>query len=222
MINKLFSSKLFKNIRLTKKTIDYLKDYIISCEIRGEKQFLYNELLENKIILILDGSFSLNLILSSGSKTPLKIYTKKDVIIKNELSSINYNSIFICTKKVKYISIREDAIRELLPNDPSLLYNYLNIKEELICHLLNKIELSQEKNNLVKICKYILFETSNLCNNTISLLYTMETLSDVLGMSNSTLYRKLNYLKRHGIISLNNKTIKVLDMDELQALMTAI
>ncbi|APC38955.1 hypothetical protein A7L45_02180 [Clostridium estertheticum subsp. estertheticum] len=222
MINMLFSSKLFENIRLTKKTMNYLEDYIISCEIKDEKQFLYNELLDNRIILILDGSFSLNLTLSSGSKTPLKIYTKKDVIIKNELSSINYNSIFICTKKVKYISIREDAIRELLPNDPSLLCNYLNIKEELICHLLNKIELSLEKNNLVKICKYILFETSNLCNNTISLLYTMETLSDVLGMSNSTLYRKVNYLKRHGIISLNNKTIKVLDMDKLQALMTAI
>ena len=222
MIDEFFSSKLFKNIKLTSETMDYLKNNVVPCEIKGENQFLYNELLENKIILLLDGSLSLSLTLSNGSKTPLKIYTKKDVLIKNELSPINYNNTYVCAKEVKYLSIREDVIIELLPDNPSLLCNYLNIKEELIRNLLNKVELSLEKNNLVKTCKYIFFETSNISNKTISLLYTMETLADVLGMSNSTLYRKFNFLKIHKVISLKNKTIKILDIDKLQTLMSNI
>jgi len=222
VIHEILSSKLFQNAKLTNKNVDYLKDYIKPYEIKGKKQFIYNELLENKVIFILDGSLSLNLTLSTGSSTPLKIYTKNDVIIKNKISSINCSNISLCADNVKYLSIMEDAIKNLLSNNSPLLYNYLNIKEEIVQDLLIKIELALEKNNFIKVCKYIFFETSNLNKNTIPLRYTMEALADVLGMSNSTLYRKLNYLKRHGVIGLKDKTIKVLDMDKLQGLMIAI
>lgn len=129
--------------------------------------------------------------------------------IANLFTNERYVSAIGAKKRCRAFFFTEEAIRELLENDPTFLYNYLGFLSGRICYLNRKIRYLTAGSAERRLALYL----TSFKTDTIELEASLSSLSELLDIGRASLYRAFDTLVADGYIQKDGRTIRLLAPD---------
>lgn len=169
--------------------------------------------------IVLKGSMEIQNNLESGKFFNV-LYKKEGDTFGGGLVFSNtpiYKFNFIAKTGCDILLIYKQSIFEVLLLDRIIMKNILQLLAKSTLILNEKLELFSYSSIQKKIACSLLYNTKN--NNPINLLYSKKAWAEHLNVSRSSLCRELKKLSDAGIIEINNKKIKILKRDNLEAIL---
>jgi CRP-like cAMP-binding protein len=209
--DKLFHSPIFRGIdsahaidvfeRHNCRTVDFEDgDIILSQEITSHKAGIF--LSGEAVATTADDS----------KNALLRFFGAGDLFgIANLFTNENYVSSIKAKKKCRVFFFTEEAIRELLETDKTFLYNYLGFLSGRICYLNRKIRYLTAGSAERRLALYL----SSFQKETVELDASLSSLSELLDIGRSSLYRAFDTLIADGYIEKNGRTIRLLAPDAM-------
>lgn len=112
--------------------------------------------------------------------------------------------------------ITKVQLTALFEKEPKLCENYIKLLSERIHFLNKKIEALNTAGQFGRLYDYILAEYKKHGENgAVTLPYNMQELARVLGIGRTSLYRELDSLTGHGIVTKKGKTFIIYNTEEL-------
>lgn len=131
--------------------------------------------------------------------------------IANLFTNEAYVSSIKAKKKCRVYFFTEQAIRDLLENDKTFLYNYLRFLSGRICYLNRKIRYLTAGSAERRLALYL----SSFGQQTVELDASISSLSELLDIGRASLYRAFDTLIADGCIEKDGRTIRILDPEAI-------
>ncbi len=123
----------------------------------------------------------------------------------------------IANTQVKILVLPIESVVKILQNNATVLRNFLNAISNRAQFLSQRIWFLSFKTIKGKLAQYILSTAGNV-KNTIELPLTQQELADYFGVTRPSLARALGDMERDELISVNRKTITILNRAALNKL----
>ena len=176
----------------------------------------------NYLGIVLEGSIEIQNNLESGKLINILYKNKSDVFGGAMVFSKDYNGQFniIAKETCVLLLIDKQSVFEVLFKDSVIASNILDLFSKEIINLNKKIVLYSYSRIQEKIAYFLLQNIQSDAAPVIHLPYSKKALAEYLNVSRSTLSRELKKLSTQGIIEINHKTICILDIHQLEAILS--
>ena len=122
--------------------------------------------------------------------------------------------------KTRILLFPGELLEELGRKEPALLVNLIMAMSKRLKDSMNMIESLALKEIPQRLASFLLHSTPVADSNTVELSITHRELSKILGTTPESLSRAFKKLSQDGIILIENRTIRILDREELEDLAT--
>lgn len=183
---------------------------IIKKYSKGET--LYNQgSLCSSLDIVVTGSLTAYSLTESGSSTIMFEFKKDSIIGANLLFAVNnsYPLNIYCSSECKLIHIEKTAV-EILLHNYDFVMSYVKSLSQNSLGLNHKIAMFSRKTLRQNIIEYLIQQSITQHSQTVHLPFSKKEFADYLGVQRPSLFRELCKMKIDGIISINNRKIKIL------------
>ena len=183
---------------------------IIKKYSKGE--ILYNQWsLCSSLDIVVSGSLTAYSLTESGSSTIMFEFKKDSIIGANLLFAVNniYPLNIYCSSECRLIHIEKTAVKILLHNYDFVM-SYVKSLSQNSLGLNHKIAMFSRKTLRQNIIEYLIQQSITQHSQTVHLPFSKKEFADYLGVQRPSLFRELCKMKIDGIISINNRKIKIL------------
>ncbi len=126
----------------------------------------------------------------------------------------------VAQSDIRLISISRQSVISIAQKNSHFLLNYFKDSGNKVVFLAEKLRLFKFKSLRQKFAGYILSLSGKQNSDTVKLPYTREKLAELFGVARPSLSRICSELSDEGIIELEGKTIKILDIEEIRSILT--
>lgn len=121
------------------------------------------------------------------------------------------------TQKSKILFISRQGLLRGLTQSPVLLENFLALLSGKLYMLNRRVKILSMDSIRQKLCDYFLTLYKQQKSKTLRLPVNRQKLADLLGVQRPSLSRELIHMKEEGLIDYDKHTVKLLDMEGLEA-----
>ncbi|MFT8348107.1 Crp/Fnr family transcriptional regulator [Clostridium saccharoperbutylacetonicum] len=219
MLNKLEGNEFFKNLSFNEieKLISHIS-YSLKKYHKGE--VIANEEDEcSSLGFVLDGVVEIQRIYLSGKQIVLKRLSNGDVFGEALVFSnkSNYPATIIAVNDCKILYISKSDILKLCTIDERVLGNFMATLSNKIFMLNSKIKSIAFKSIKHRVINYILEQATVQKSESIKLKESKEEIASTMGIPRPSLSRELMNLRDLNYIEFSRNTIKILDIEGLEA-----
>ena len=224
ILQELRATKQFKN-ETKKLGLDSLNDLKNFFDDNG-KEFLINkgEVIyreggnSNYVYLIIKGAVKTNKIDEDGKELIIAIFEEDELFGFTSFSEhMPYEETAIALSDVELVGITKNELKILLENNPKITFELIQllndnlnlIKEQLI-------QMAYSSVNRRTAATIIKFANKMNKESGDTIRITRSDLASVAGIALETLSRTLTNFKHDGIIKVEGRTIKILDLEKLK------
>lgn len=136
--------------------------------------------------------------------------------ISNIFAGDDLSTILIAETETTIAYITNRCFAALLEQTPGMMVRYATICNQKLQFLTDKIEFLTIHSCRARICAYLL---KNMQKGVVTLSAAKEVLSQMLGVSRSSLFRELRYLSDIEAIQMENRKIVITDAEILRHIM---
>ncbi|MEA4876372.1 MAG: Crp/Fnr family transcriptional regulator [Aminobacterium sp.] len=172
---------------------------------------LYNQgCLCNSLDIVVTGSLTAYSLTESGSSTIMFEFKKDSIIGANLLFATNniYPLNIYCSSECKLIHIEKTVVEKLLHNYDFVM-SYVRSLSQNALGLNHKIAMFSRKTLRQNIYEYLLQQSISQQSQTVYLPFSKKEFADYLGVQRPSLFRELKKMQFDGIISIDNRKIKI-------------
>lgn len=220
----LSKTKLFKNI--SKDRINEILKKISYNIVHYKKDEIIHQNFEeaNKMAIILDGDIYIEKIFPSGNMIILDKKFKYDSIGETAMFSDFkiYPTTAVAAKKCELLFINKDELNKIFVMESKFMQNYLNVISNLNLRLKHRLSLLSLKSIQEKISGYLIHDYKINGDMTIELPFNKKQWSEYLNTSRTSLSRELKNMSDQNLIAFNKKTITIIDLKGLNAILDII
>jgi len=173
---------------------------------------LYNQgSLCSSLDIVVTGSLTAYSLTESGSSTIMFEFKKDSIIGANLLFATNniYPLNIYCSSECKLIHIEKTVVEKLLHNYDFVM-SYVRSLSQNALGLNHKIAMFSRKTLRQNIYEYLLQQSISQQSQTVYLPFSKKEFADYLGVQRPSLFRELKKMQFDGIISIDNRKIKIL------------
>lgn len=199
--------KILKNINL--QVMRYKKGSV----------FLLQNQEYNDLFIIVDGVAKAEMIDYTGKNIKIE-ELKTPYVVASAILFADENLLPVsvtATTDVTVIIIKREDIFKLFNLDKRYLSNFLSDLSNKFMFITKRMSFIGLKSIKEKLASYLLSLKKDQ-NDFVRIPFTLEELSDYLGITRPSLSRSLIELEKDGIIERDNKMVKILDIDRLLGL----
>ena len=215
-VDFLSNTFLFKNVSKDKIEVilQSVKPELISYE-KGATIFS-PDCYDKKVGFIASGECIIERLRQDGSFIPLNIVRKYDSFgIMAALSSEEeFPTAVVAKTAAKVLFISQDSLISLLKRYPSISMNVISFLADRIAFLNKKITTFSSDSVSKKLALYLI-QKHKECG-AVEFAFSFKKASDNLGCGRASVYRAAGSLSESGVISIENKIIKIQDFCELE------
>ncbi len=217
---------LFKN-----KSIDEMNTLLSKINYK-EENYEENEIIfspvqkADKIGIVLSGAVDIQKIFPSGKMVIIARKTMAEVIGEPSIfSKYKYFPDNVCAcKPTKILFISKADLLQLFQLDHQFMLNYLESTSNSTLMLKHKIGILSLDSIQEKIAGYLIhslqYEKENNNTNTVLLPFSKKAWAEYMNVSRTSLSRELRKLEAAGILSFQNRSITVLDIQRLSKIVS--
>lgn len=183
---------------------------------RGELIALQDEPC-NRLIILTKGSVKAEMSDPSGKMVKIEdIYAPSPIAILFLFGPRNKFPVQVTAREdVSAMIIPKQSILQMLQTNKQLLSNYLDISAIYASTLRGKLHLMSFRTIRQKLAIYFLNLSKQHDSNKIELDRTQKSLAEYFGVSRPSLSRELSNMHEDGLISIDRKSIEILNKNEL-------
>lgn len=173
---------------------------------------LYNQgCLCNSLDIVVTGSLTAYSLTESGSSTIMFEFKKDSIIGANLLFATNniYPLNIYCSSECSLIHIEKTAV-EILLHNYDFVMSYVRSLSQNSLGLNHKIAMFSRKTLRQNIYEYLLQQSIAQHVQTVHLPFSKKEFADYLGVQRPSLFRELKKMQLDGIISIDNRKIRIL------------
>lgn len=183
---------------------------------RGELIALQDEPC-NRLIILTKGSVKAEMSDPSGKMVKIEdIHAPSPIAILFLFGPQNRFPVQVTAREdVSAMVIPKQSILQMLQTNKQLLSNYLDISAIYASTLRGKLHLMSFRTIRQKLAIYFLNLSKQKGSNSILLDRTQKSLAEYFGVSRPSLSRELANMQDDGLITIDKKTIEILDINKL-------
>lgn len=168
-----------------------------------------------KLEIILSGSVTVERIDESGGLMTVAEFFQGDLLGGNLLFSKNayYPMTIMARRHTVILEMNKELLFELFCVNPGFLRLYLEYVSDHTFLLGDKIKHYVNKTIRESVMSYLKYESRTQGINPIRLNITKKALAEKIGVQRTSLSRELAKMRRDGLISYDQKTIKLLTQE---------
>lgn len=215
MENILKSSLFFKNL----SDEDIQKVLTISHKIElNHNEILFTEgSLALNLFIVLNGKMKVYKLSPSGKEQILHIMTSGDLIAEAPMfAGLDYPANAQCIEKCSLLAIDREGFKSLITNNPNLTMNILSAVSFRLRYFTTLIEGLSLKEVSGRLASYLLYQKEIQKSSNITLPLTRTELSKYFGTMPETLSRIFTKFQNLNIISSNNKSVTIINEEDLK------
>ena len=126
-------------------------------------------------------------------------------------TNANFSSKIVTKGGARILFISESSLSQLLENDKTIMYNYINLMAQKIRFLNEKIMYFTAGSTERRLALYL----ASLGKKTIKMSISMTDLANTLDVGRASLYRAFDKLSEDGYIIRSEKIILLLNREEM-------
>jgi CRP-like cAMP-binding protein len=223
-------SALQKCIMFQNKSIDEIEGLLskINYEVESfaENNIIFSPVQNaNKIGILLSGSVDVQKIFPNGKMVIIDRKKAYEIIGECVFSKYSFYPDNACAcKPTKILFILKTDLLKLFTLDNQFMLNFLELTSNSIIMSKHKIGILSLDSIQEKIAGYLVHylqhenEPSN--TNIVTLPFSKKVWAEYMDVSRTSLSRELKKLKTEGILSFQNRTIKVMDINRLSKIVS--
>lgn len=200
---------------LPKKLVsDYISKGFFTEQTYNKNEIIHIEgELCHQIEIILDGEIVIERIGLAGDLMTVNHFHKNDIIGANLIfSSTDHYPMTITAKKItQVIVIQKDILLELCNQYPEFLIQFVQIISDLSVIIGTKMKNRVSRTIRESIIIYLNKQYSLQNTYTIKLTMTKKELSEMFGVSRTSLSRELKKMKDENLIDFDEKSITIIE-----------
>lgn len=197
---------------------DYIQKGLFVEQVYGKDEIIHIEGdLCSQIELIVHGEIVIERIGASGDLMTVNHFHHGDIIGANLIfsSTDHYPMTITARKASKVIIIRKETLFELCNQYPSFLMAFIKVISDLSVLLGTKMKNRISRTIRQSIVTYLNKQQTLQGGDTIHLTMSKKALSEMFGVSRTSLSRELQKMRDEGLIVFDAKTIRILDKNFL-------
>jgi CRP-like cAMP-binding protein len=177
---------------------------------KGETLYIQGSLCSS-LDIVVTGSLTAYSLTESGSSTIMFEFKKDSIIGANLLFATNniYPLNIYCSSECRLIHIEKPAV-EILLHNYDFVMSYVKSLSQNSLGLNHKIAMFSRKTLRQNIYEYLLQQSIVQHSQTVYLPFSKKEFADYLGVQRPSLFRELKKMQFDGIISIDNRKIKIL------------
>ncbi len=210
---KIFKRKCEQGIQFLLQRIDidintYNKNEVIVTE--GDQAY--------RLGIILEGSVEVKKIFPSGKSISMARLKAGETFGEAVLFSAEnyYPATIIAQNKSKIIFISKNEMEKLISIDRQIAVTFLETLSDRLFMLNKKIQIMSLDTLRKKIALFLLEESGRRQDLSFKLPYNREVWAQHLGVARPSLSRELANMQEEGLIILNKKDVRILDVEALE------
>ncbi len=198
----------------------FFKSYGIPFSYKVD-EIIYKEGSRSKYIyMIVEGAVKSYKLNEQGKTLTTSIYKEEDFFGYTSFSkNVPYQDNSETIKATKVVGVKKEKLITLLSNNHKVVLdlvdlladNLKDVKDQLLDMAYNSVH-KKTSATLLKFAKKINYKPDDLIK------ISRQDLANVAGISTETLIRSLSKLKKEGIIEIDGRNIKILDLDALKTI----
>lgn len=221
-LSVLLNCTLFKN-----KNIDDIEFLLSKIDFRvdclTENEIIFSPIQNaDKIGIVLSGAVDVQKIFPTGKVVIIERKKSADMIAESSVFSMlgYYADTFVACKPCEILLITKKELLKLFNLDNIILLNYLEHVSNSTLILKNKIGILSLDSIREKISGYLIHEYKFNGSYVITLPFSKKEWAEYIDVSRTSLSRELRGMEEDGILTFNKRTIKILDMDRLEKILS--
>lgn len=170
--------------------------------------------------ILLEGSVDVQKIFSSGKIVTVNRRFSYDLVADASIfANIEYypSTVTACENSTVLLINKPNLLR-IFSKDQKIMSIFLESVSNRVLALNSTIEILSLNSVPAKIAYFLLLEHRKQNSKTVVLKFTKKSLAEHLNVSRPTLSRELKNMQLHGIISFQNKMIRILSLEKLEHL----
>lgn len=215
------NSNLFKN-----KSFDEINT-LLSNIIYKIESFNKNEIIfsPNQIAdtmgIILSGSLDIQKLFPSGKVVIVARKEKYDLIAEPSIfAKIKYYPTTVSVSKpCKILLIHKNELMKLFLMDENIMRNFLESVSNSMLVLKYKIEILSLNSIQERIVSFLIHACRDTHSNVITLPFSKKAWAEYMNVSRTSLSRELRKLEIDEILSFDNRTIEIKNLDKLEEIL---
>lgn len=214
-INIIYKIPLFRNLPLNiKDSLLERLDYVVVEASRGEIIAKQGTLC-NHLTVLLKGELEVNIIDASGNKVKVeKLVAPRAFATPHLFSETNiYPATFFVKENVTLFKATRESFFKLISGEPDVLKSFLAVTGNCNHCTVTRLRILSFKGIRTRFVYYLLENRKN--ENTSVLLHNQVELAEYLGVSRPALSKEINNLVKEGLISIEKKEVKLLNVGAL-------
>ncbi len=216
---EIMTCALFKN--LTNEEIDS----VMECSEAKIRKYEKNEIIFNvddradKVYILIEGSVAICRDSALGERTIINLFEEQGEMFGEVyifLDKDSYDYYALCAKKSEILEIPKIffyvTCSKCCGHHSKLIFNMLNILASKAYYLTQKNNLLSSSSLRQKIARYLIINESKK----VSVNMSREEMAHFLNVARPSLSRELINMQTEGLISLNGKTVSILNKNKLE------
>ena len=185
----------------------------------GKGEIIYREGgNSNYVYLIIKGTVKTNKIDSDGKELGIFLYEDDELFGYNSFSqNIAYQETAIAISDVKLVGITKEKLKEVLNNNHKVTFELIQLLTDNLSSLKNLLlEMAYSSVNKRTATTIIKFADKMNKKTGDPIRITRNDLASVAGIAKETLSRTLSNFKKDGLIEVEGRTIKIIDLKKMR------
>jgi len=176
----------------------------------------------NQIAVLLSGSLDVQKIFPDGKMIILERKKPTETIAADSLFSSYpyYPSTVVANKTSKVLLIHKNDMINLFQKDMTFMQNFLASVSDTNLLMKHRVAFLSLDSIRGKIAGYLLYYFKTNHTMMISLPFSKKEWAEYMDISRTSLSRELKHLKNENIIDFHERTIKILDLNRLEKILS--
>ncbi|MBS4030654.1 MAG: Crp/Fnr family transcriptional regulator [Clostridiales bacterium] len=220
LVRQLNKCRLFNHLS-PEKIVFLLSDIEYNVKLYSKNEVVFSPHHHSDTLgILLEGSVDVQKIFSSGKIVTVNRRFSPDLIADASIFAKieNYPSTITANENSSVFLINKSNLLKIFSKDKEIISKFLESVSNRVLALNSTIEILSLNSVAAKIAFFLLLEHSKQNSKTIMLTFTKKSLAEHLNVSRPTLSRELKNMQLRGIISLHNRTIRILSLEILEQL----
>lgn len=182
---------------------------------KGEAIYSHSDF-EKKIGLVLDGECRVERQRNDASSIPLNSLCVGDSfgVLAAFTGRDEFPTVVVAKRLAKILYFSKTELIEMISVSPQISINIINFLAGRIEFLCDKISSFSSDNVEQKLAQYLLSEYKS--SNSLTLKINKKHAAESLNSGRTSLYRSLEKLEERGVIKIDKKIIKIIDLEGLE------
>lgn len=197
---------------------DYFKQGLFVMQTYGKGEMIHQEgELCRQVEIILFGEVVIERIGLTGDLMTLNYFRYGDILGSNLIfSSAERYPMTITAKQItKVVVIQEAVLLSLCQEYPDFLMQFIKIISDLSVILGKKMKNRVSRTIRQSLITYLKHQYTLQGNESIQMTMSKKALSEMFGVSRTSVSRELQKMRDEGVIAFDTKTIQILDLSIL-------